>query len=336
MKPSLFISQRVATEFQERIEGILAAAPHKLELLRFTPDASYTAEQIGSIEVAFYSRDIWEGTVANRLTPAAQAFWPLADAAPGLQWLQVVAAGVDNPSYQPSIQRGVRITTSSGTNAEPVGLSAVTGLMMLSRGFPHWIQAQQKREWSPIKPSHLPKDLRGQTAVIVGVGQIGTVIARSLQALGVRTIGLRRQARAAEHFDQVLTLESLDGLLPRCDWLVLACPITPQTRSLIDARRLALLPRSAGLVNIARGEIVHEAALIEALSQGRLLGAYLDVFEREPLPPESPLWSLPNVLVTPHNAAASSGNYQRGMELFLRNLKSYLHGEPMENEIARA
>lgn len=336
MKPSLFISQRAATEFYEAIENILAAAPRRLELLRFTPDASYTAEQINSIEAAFYSRDIWEGTVASRLSPAAQAFWPVTDAAPHLKWLQIVAAGVDNPSFQPSIQRGIRITTSSGTNAEPVGLNAVTGLMMLARGFPHWIQAQQKREWSPIKPPHLPKDLRGQTAVIVGVGRIGTVIARSLQAMGVRTIGLRRQPQAAEHFDQVLTLESLDGLLPRCDWLVLACPITPQTRGLIDARRLALLPRGAGLVNIARGEIVHEAALIEALTQGRLLGAYLDVFEHEPLPPQSPLWSLPNVLVTPHNAAVSSGNYQRGMELFLRNLKAYLRGEPMENEVARA
>lgn len=286
--------------------------------------------------MAFYSRDIWEGTQAKHRSPQGQAFWSLIDAAPNLRWLQLVSAGLDHPVYQPAKQRGVRISTAAGTNAEPVALNALTGLLMLSRDFPRWLRAQQQREWAPIQDTQLPRDLGGQTAVIVGVGHIGTRIARGLQALGVHTVGLRRQALPAEFFDEVLGLEAIDTVLPRCDWLVLACPLTEQTRRLVDARRLALLPRGAGLVNIARGEIVDEVALIEALTRGHLLGAYLDVFAQEPLPPESPLWSLPNVLMTPHSASASLGTRLRGAELFLRNLRAYLQGAALESEAARS
>lgn len=331
MKPTLFISEQVAAEFNEQISATLKDASRVLDLLIFRARASYTAAQIDSIEVAFYSRDIWQGTVNNALSPAAQAFWRHVDGARNLKWLQIVAAGVDQEAYQLSIQRGIQITTSSGTNAEPVGLTAVTALMMLARGFPHWIRAQQERRWAPIPPQHLPHDLRGQTALIVGTGNIGTVIARSLQAVGVRTIGLRRKAGTGNFFDQVLGLDALDNMLPQCDWLVLACPLTAATRGLIDARRLALMSRTTGIVNISRGEIVDEAALIEALEQRHLLGAYLDVFGQEPLPCDSPLWSMPNVLITPHNSSASDGNYKRGVERFLRNLKAYMHDEPLES-----
>ncbi len=336
MNASLLISRQMAAEHEVALAQILAAAPSRLELLHFEPDAGYTAQQIASIEVAFYSRDIWEGTPAKHRSPQGQAFWSLVDAAPNLKWLQLVSAGLDHAVYQPSKQRGIRISTAAGTNAEPVALNALTGLLMLSRGFPHWLRAQQQREWAPIRDQDLSQDLGGQTAVIVGVGHIGMRIARGLQALGVRTIGLRRQAQPAEFFDEVLGLEALNGLLPRCDWLVLACPLTEQTRRLVDARRLALLPRGAGLVNIARGEIVDEAALVEALTRGHLLGAYLDVFAQEPLPPESPLWTLPHVLMTPHSASASLGTRRRGAELFLRNLRAYLQGAPLESEVPRS
>ena len=336
MSASLLISRQIAVDYQAALAQILAAAPRRLELLHFDPEVAYSAEQIASIEVAFYSRDIWEGTLAKHRSPQGQAFWSLIDVAPNLRWLQLVSAGLDHPVYQPSKQRGVRISTAAGTNAEPVALNALTGLLMLSRDFPRWLRAQQQREWAPIQDMQLPRDLGGQTAVIVGVGHIGTRIARGLQALGVQTVGLRRQVQPVEHFDEVLGLEAIDTVLPRCDWLVLACPLTEQTRRLVDARRLALLPRGAGLVNIARGEIVDEVALIEALTRGHLLGAYLDVFAQEPLPPESPLWSLPNVLMTPHSASASLGTRQRGAELFLRNLRAYLQGAALESEAARS
>lgn len=335
MSASLLITRQIAAEHQAALAEILAAAPRRLELLHFEPGLSCSTEQIASIEVAFYSRDLWEGTQAKHRSPEAQAFWSLVDAAPRLQWLQLVSVGLDHPVYQPSLRRGVRISTAAGTNAEPVALNALTGLLMLARDFPHWLRAQQRGVWAPIQAAQLPRDLGGQTALIVGVGHIGTRVARGLQALGVRTIGLRREARPAEFFDQTLGLAAIDEVLPRCDWLVLACPLNEQTRGLIDARRLALLPQGAGLVNVARGEIVDEAALVEALASGHLLGAYLDVFAQEPLPPESALWTLPNVLLTPHSASASLGTRRRGVELFLRNLGAYLQGAPLESEVPR-
>ncbi|MDB5862763.1 MAG: hypothetical protein JWO70_569, partial [Betaproteobacteria bacterium] len=248
---------------------------------------------------------------------------------------QLVSAGADHTHYRPAMTRGVRLTSSSGTNAAPVALTAVTGLLMLARGFPHWTRAQHRREWAPQAPAEHPRDLSGQVAVIVGVGQIGKIIARALQAMDVRTIGVRRQASPLEHFDEMRPIAELDVLLPHCDWLVLACPLTPETRGLIDARRLALMPGHAGLVNVSRGEVVDEPALIDALACNRIRGAYLDVFATEPLPPHSPLWSLPNAIVTPHDSTASSGNYSRGVELFLRNLEAYLNGGALENEVGQ-
>jgi phosphoglycerate dehydrogenase-like enzyme len=304
-----------------------------VEILPFTSAIELTPAQLESIDAAFYSRDIWNGTVKEVLSPASQRFWRFVDAAPNLKWIQLVSAGADHRHYRRCAERAVRLTTSAGTNAEPVALNAVTGLLMIARGFLHWTRAQQKREWAPLGDPESARDLRGQTAVIIGTGHIGTAIARNLKANGVRTIGLRRRIVSTEHFDEVLPLSALDNLLQKCDWLVLACPLTPETRRLIDARRLALLPSHAGFVNVARGEVVDEGALIHALAGERLRGAYLDVFAVEPLPADSPLWHLQNVIMTPHDATSSVGNYARGVELFLRNLESYLRGHKLENEV---
>jgi phosphoglycerate dehydrogenase-like enzyme len=333
MSSSLLISQNVVSEFGPRLAAILEGAPRRLEILPFTPDLKPTAAQLAAIEATFYSRDIWEGTIKTALSPAAKVYWPIVDAAPNLKWLQVVSAGADQRPYEPSIQRGVRVTTSAGANAEPVGITGVTGLLMLARGFPHWMRAQQKREWRPLLGDQTPPDLSSETAVIVGTGHIGKVVARMLRAAGMRTIGVRRRAAPVEHFDEVHALGEIDALLPQCDWLVLACPLTPETRGLMDARRFALLRQGAGFVNISRGEVVDEAALAATLAAGHLRGAFLDVFTTEPLAPESPLWAMPNVIITPHNSATSVGNYARGVEIFLRNLAAYLRDENLENEV---
>jgi D-2-hydroxyacid dehydrogenase (NADP+) len=336
MNPALFVSKQLVSDFKEKLTGILARAPRKLDVLEFMPDVKLTPEQSASIEVTFYSRDIWQGTIKTRLSDAAMVYWPIVDAAPNLKWLQVVSAGADQKPYQPSIKRGLRVTTSAGANAEPVGLTAVTGLMMLARGFPHYMRAQQKREWSPQLGADSPADLPGQTAAIVGMGNIGKVIARALHAMGVRVIGLRRNAAPAENFDEVLPVSALDTVLPKCDWLILACPLTAETRGLIDERRFRLLPKSAGFVNMSRGEVIDEAALTRILAGGHLRGAYLDVFTKEPLAAESPLWAMPNVIITPHNSSTGTGNYRRGVEIFLRNLEAYLRGDAqLENEVER-
>ena len=335
MKPTLLVSSKVVAEFGPRISVILASAPRPIDLLPFTPALQLTPEQTAHIEAAYYSRDIWEGTEKSALSPAAQAFWAIIDRAQNLKWMAVYSAGMDQKRYVDAMQRGIRLTSSAGAQAEAVGLACVTGVLALARGVPHWLAAQQRHEWSPLRGRDVPPDIPGQTAVIVGTGYIGSVIARVLQAAGMKTIGIRRSVAPANYFDQMLPPTALDGLLPACDWLVIACPLAPETRNLIDARRLALMKPTAGIANIARGEIVDEAALVAALQAGRLQHAYLDVFHTEPLPAESPLWRLPNVLISPHNAGASTGTYARGVEIFLRNLDSYLTGRVLENE-ARA
>jgi phosphoglycerate dehydrogenase-like enzyme len=151
----------------------------------------------------------------------------------------------------------------------------------------------------------------------------------------LKVIGVRRGPRRADDpVDELHPPAALPGLLARCDWLVIACPLTPETRGLVDARLIAALPRGARIINVARGEIVAEQALIDALRSGHLGGACLDVFEAEPLPPDSPLWNLPNVLVTPHNSAAAAGNDERVLAIFLDNLGRWQRGEPLVNEVA--
>lgn len=331
MKPALLISQKIATEFGPRLREIMAAASQPLEILPLGLDLKATPEQLGSVAAAYYSRDVWEGTSKSAVSPMAGAFWNVADHAPNLKWMAVFSSGTDHKQYQPHLQRGVRLTTSAGAQAEPVAIAAVTGLLALARCLPHWLAAQHKREWAPLQGKNVPPDLRGQTAVIVGTGYIGACIARVLQSIGLKTVGLRRKVAPTEHFDEVLPLSAIDSLLPTCDWLILACPLTPETRGLMDARRLASLPRTAGLVNVSRGEVLDEPALADALAAGRLRCAYLDVFTVEPLAAESPLWALPNVIISPHNAGASTGTAARGVEIFLRNLVAYLHGKPLVN-----
>jgi phosphoglycerate dehydrogenase-like enzyme len=204
---------------------------------------------------------------------------------------------------------------------------------MLARGFPHWWGAQGRKEWTPMRGEAVPRDLAGQTVLIVGLGTIGATLARYCRALGLRVIGLRRTPAPVEAVDEVHALAALPELLPRCDWVILACPLTPETERLINPASLARLPRGARLINVARGGVVDQPALIQALESGQLGGAYLDVFEKEPLPPDSPLWTLPNVIVSPHNASSSAGNNDRAALIFLANLVKWARGEPLRNEI---
>jgi phosphoglycerate dehydrogenase-like enzyme len=254
--------------------------------------------------------------------------------APNLRWLHLPNAGVDHPVFARFLERGVRLTTSSGAAAEPIAQAAIGGLLALSRGFPRWWAAQRRHAWAPHPVDGRPRDLRGQTLVLVGVGAIGNQIGRLAQALGLHVVGIRRRARTAhDHVDAMHPPAALAEVLAHADWLVLACPLNAQTRGLIDAAALARLPAGACVINVARGQVIDEAALIDALRGGRLAGAYLDVFAEEPLPPDSPLWDMPHVIVSPHDAGASSGNAARVSELFLRNLGHWARGEPLQNEV---
>jgi phosphoglycerate dehydrogenase-like enzyme len=308
---------------------IAAAAGRAAEILVLppAPDGRLPESDCARANAAFFSGDV--------VPDFARQFFSTARKAPRLKWLHVFNVGVDHPIFDEMLARGVRLTTSAGSTALPIAQTAIMGMLALARGFPRWLTAQRDRRWDPERGLP-PADLRGQTAVVVGLGRIGAEIARLARALGLKVAGIRRGPRGdSDPVDELHPPAALAGLLPRCDWLILACPLTPETRGLIDAAALARLPRGARLINIARGEIVDEPALTEALRGGRLAGAYLDVFETEPLPPESALWNLPNVLVTPHNSAAAAGNEERVLEIFLDNLGRWQRGAPLVNEVPK-
>jgi phosphoglycerate dehydrogenase-like enzyme len=183
----------------------------------------------------------------------------------------------------------------------------------------------------------LPRDLAGQTICVLGLGAIGSEIARLAKALGLNVVGIRRSPRKeGDPVDEIHPPTELSTVLPRCQWLAIACPLTPETRRLIDADKLAQLPAGARVLNVGRGEIVDEPALISALQSGHVAGAYLDVFEKEPLPAESPLWDMPEVICTPHNSGASAGNEGRVHEVFIQNVFRWLDEKPLINEVERA
>lgn len=328
--PALLVSYGFRARYGAEIVAAAARRGMALELLVLPPDpAARLAEpECARIDIAFFTQDVYP--------EFSRPFFSATRKAPGLKWLHVFNAGVDHPVYASILERGVRLTTSSGATAEPIAHTAIAGLLMLARNFPVWLAAQRGRVWAPLRPPALPRDLRSQTALILGLGEIGTGIARLAKALGLRVIGVRRRPlEAGEPADEWYPPEKLAELLPRCDWLVVACPLNPGTRGLINAEMIARLPRGARLINVARGEIVEERALTEALASGHLGGAYLDVFETEPLPPDSPLWDMPNVIVTPHNSAASAGNEERVNGIFLDNLERYARGEPLVNEVVK-
>ena len=207
-------------------------------------------------------------------------------------------------------------------------------LLMLARGFPRWLEAPCRRDGRPIGQPLVPADVAGQTLLVFGLGGIGSEIARLGRALGMRVIGVRRRPlEAGDPVDELHPPARLRELLPRADWLALACSLSDETRGVIDAESLALLPRGARVLNVARGGVVDEPALIAALRSGHVAGAYLDVFAAEPLPADSPLWTLPNVIATPHNSSVSRGNEARRNRIFLRNLVRFGRGEPLSNEV---
>ena len=279
-------------------------------------------------DVAFISRDVTGLSTKHELAPSLKACYKVLEESPNLRWVHIHSAGADRDVYVRLRAKGVQVATSSGANAEVVAQTALAGLLALSRKFPELVHAMHAKKWAPLLGSQLPPDLSGQTALLVGWGPIAQKVAQFLSVLGLRMKVVRQHAQAKSLVKtgidssqpEMLTFDSIDSALPTTDWVILMCPLTPKTRGLINARRLNLLPPGAGLVNVSRGEVVVERDLIEALQNGRLGSAYLDVFEHEPLPQTSPLWNLPNVILTPHSAGFSAGNELRVSHMFLDNL----------------
>lgn len=309
-----------------------AAAGHAVQWLLLD---ELDAARPQPVHAAFISRDITGLSTKHHPLEMLSRCYAMLRASPELAWVQAHSAGADRPIYPELRARGVAVTTASGANAGVVAAAALAGLLALSRRFPQLIAAQHERRWAPlVGAGPLPPDLFGQTVVLVGWGPIAQALQPHLALLGMKTIVVRRSATPAAPGVETVAHGQLHAVLPRADWLLLACPLTAETRGLVDAAALARLPAGAHLINVARGEVVVEAALEQALASGHLAGAYLDVFEHEPLATNSPLWGQPGVIVTPHSAGQSAGHAARVAEIFADNLGRWLRGEPLRHVAA--
>lgn len=244
----------------------------------------------------------------------------------GLRWVQATVAGVDRLLYPALAQSDVLLTNVRGMHADTIGDHVMMGILALARNLPRLVHQQAAARWMPVPVA----ELAGDTLAVIGLGAIGQAIARRAGAFGMRVIGTRRTPQPTPHVDVVFGPEDLETVLRQSRWVVLACPLTAETQGLIGEEQLNLLA-GGYLINIGRGALVDEAALTEALRDGRLAGAFLDVFEEEPLPETSPLWRLPNVLITPHMAGQQRDYAGRAVDIFVDNLIRYRQGRPLRN-----
>jgi phosphoglycerate dehydrogenase-like enzyme len=254
-----------------------------------------------------------------------------------LRWVHSAAAGVGNVLNTGIASTDILITNSAGVHGPPIAEFVVGGVLHFLRGLDVAIEQQRRGEWSKaffVADDSPLRELKDCRVLIVGAGGLGGETARRLSALGARCVGLRRRPALGtpEGFAEVARLDELELRLPRTDVLVLAAPLTADTSELMSRARLALLPSHAIVVNVARGALLDEAALADLLAAGRLRGAVLDVFRREPLEAESPLWRLSNALVVPHVSPVSPRRFwPRQLDLFLDNWRRYVRGEPLRN-----
>jgi phosphoglycerate dehydrogenase-like enzyme len=248
--------------------------------------------------------------------------------APRLRWVQIVSSGFDE--YTALAGSPVAVTTAHGVHAPIIAQHTLLTILYFARAMPHLLEKQRAHLWD--RNPALPQDLARQTVGLIGYGEIGQAIARLLAPIGTRVIAMKREpAVCPPELAALHTVEAVDTLLGTSDHVVVALPLTPHTRGFFDAARLTKMKRGAFIHNVARGGIVDESALLAKLADGSLGGAALDVFAHEPLPVESPLWSQPNVLVTPHLAGHHQDLGLPTFERFRTNLRRQLAGLPMEH-----
>ena len=281
--------------------------------------AAHRPSPAASVTVAWASTDVlyWSGS---------DRFFGLLRDLPRLAWLQSSFAGLDLPVYRPLLERGVVVTTSHA-NAVSIAENVLGSVLRAHQRPELWSAAQRERQWR----HHEFPEIAGSTWMVVGVGAIGSEVASRASAFGARVIGVRRTPTGREPVDRVIRPPELLAALPEADVVVLALPAQRDTRHLVDADFLSRLGERSILVNVARGSLIDEAALLAALDEGRPGLAVLDVFGTEPLPPGSPLWAHPRVVVTPHASSAGLGRHLRNAQLFRRNLEAWTGGRDMEN-----
>jgi len=252
------------------------------------------------------------------------------DKAKKLRWFQCTGAGVD--SMFPIRHRAdhITVTNARGIHGDIIADFVMAGVTMLHWDFRRYLGEQAERKWDP----RFVTPLADKTIGVVGLGSIGATIARRAKSAGMTVVGLKRNiSLPVEGVDRLFPSDALDDLLPLCDFVVLAVPATPDTMGLIGAGAVARMRPHAFLINIARGNVVVEAELIKALQTGAIAGAMLDVFEQEPLPQDSPLWGMPNVIATPHVAGGPTNYTERVFLILAENIERFLNGQRLKNVV---
>lgn len=254
----------------------------------------------------------------------------LAKVAPRLRWIHIIGAGIEPLLPLDWLPEGVTLTNNSGVHVEKMRESAAMALLMLNARLPAIVTNQRKARWDQI---FTPR-IAGKTVLIIGMGDMGAAVAGAARALGLRVIGVRRNGTPHADVDRMLTIAQLDSVLPEADFVVLATPLTPETRNLLDRRRIGLMKTGAGFLNIGRAGSVEHETLIEALGCGKLSGAILDVHDPEPLPGSSPLWAAKNLTLTPHVTSDDLDEYMpKTLDLVFANAARLMRGDPLLNAV---
>jgi len=254
----------------------------------------------------------------------------LARRAPNLRWIHIIGAGVEHLRPLDWLPRKVTLTNNRGVHAAKTAESAAMAALMLHNNLPKYVTDQRARRWDP----RFATPIKGKTVAIIGVGEMGAAAARRFKALGLRVLGVRRGGRGRRWVDHMVGPDQLHAVLAEADFVHVTLPLTDETEGLIDAAALDAMKPGAGLINFGRGPVIDHVALAERLTSGHLSGAILDVHDPEPLPPESSLWDVPNLILTPHVSSDDDQSYiPLTLDLVFDNLARLLAGRPLGNRV---
>lgn len=334
-KNAEIINVLVAMDFSDEIMQQIRNLSPRLNVVQHIPNVPESAW--ADIEVLYTVRD-----------------YPEPEQAPMLRWIQLNSAGTERAQQKRIVQsEDVTVTSASGIHAQQMANYCLMMILAFNYKLPRMLSFQQQNEWPKNRYDiFAPLDMHRQTVGIVGYGSIGRELARLAKALGMTVLASKRDLRhlqederdytiegtgdpAGEIPDRLYPSEALATMASECDYLVVTVPMTEATEHLINAQVLAAMKKSGVLINVARGGVVNEAALVRALNNGDIAGAALDVFEAEPLPADSALWQMENVILSPHVSGNSAHYHEKAAELFITNLKRYLDNKPLLNVLNR-
>ncbi len=330
---------------------VLVTAPFPANLIERISAVS-SAIELGQVDLANKSWPKGRTTSAEIIYAVGRSAVPPLEAAPNLRWVQSHWAGVDDFTDSEIWHSDIRLTTASGIHAPNMGQYVMTQILAWAHRVPAWLREQRRGEWPKDRwNKFLPDELRGHTLGILGYGSIGREVARLAKAFGMTVLASKRDGRHIQDpgysipgigdpegvmADRIYPSGAVRSMIAECDYVVITLPLTSSTRALFDENLLRAMKPTAYLVNVGRGAIIDETALVKALKKGWIAGAGLDVFDTEPLPGNSPLWSLDNVILSPHVSGFTAHYDERAVDLFCENLGRYLAGETLFNLVDRA